>query len=381
MQRRIYQEAHQAVQELAREFLHREVIPQLPQFQKQHGFSREFWRAAGATGLLGLRIPAEYGGAGATDPLLSIALSEELARVSPAISSCVGVHAAICAHYLVAHGSDQQRESWLPKIASGELLCALAMTEPGGGSDLAALRTTATVAGDDWLLNGSKIFITNGGSADLILVAASTDPALGARGITLFGVLAESAGFRRGRILDKVGQDEADTAELFFDNVRVPDSQRLGEVNTGFAMLMQHLVAERMGAAVANTAHADQILKETLDYVKKREAFGQPIGSFQHNKFRLAEMFTRISVTQAFVDRCLEEYAVGELSAVDAAKAKWWSAEVQNDVIDDCVQLHGGYGYMNEYRVARAWRDARVTKIWAGSKESMKEIIGRDLGL
>ncbi|MGL5828909.1 MAG: acyl-CoA dehydrogenase family protein, partial [Angustibacter sp.] len=225
------------------------------------------------------------------------------------------------------------------------------------------------------------IFITNGGSADLILLAASTDPALGARGITLFGVLADAPGFERVRLLDKVGQDEADTAELSFAGVRVPDAHRLGEVNAGFGILMQHLVAERMGAAAANIAHVDQILRETVDYVKQREAFGQPIGSFQHNKFRLAESATKVSVTQAFVDQCLEFYATGELSAADAAKAKWWSAQVQNEVIDDCVQLHGGYGYLNEYRVARAWRDARVTKIWAGSNEIMKEIIGRDLGL
>jgi long-chain-acyl-CoA dehydrogenase len=255
------------------------------------------------------------------------------------------------------------------------------MTEPSGGSDLAALRTTAVRDGDDWVLNGSKTFITNGYSADLVVVAARTSPEKRAKGITLFGVETGMAGFERGRKLDKVGQEESDTAELFFTNVRVPDANRIGEVDRGFIAMMERLPQERIGAAVANTAHAKQILVETIAYAKERTAFGQPIGAFQHNKFLIAELQTKLEVTQAYVDDCIEAHTEGRLSAVDAAKAKWWSAEVQNDVLDACVQLHGGYGYMNEYRVARAWRDARVTKIWAGSNEIMKELIGRDLGL
>jgi long-chain-acyl-CoA dehydrogenase len=255
------------------------------------------------------------------------------------------------------------------------------MTEPSGGSDLAALKTTAVQDGDDWILNGSKTFITNGYSADLVVVAARTSPEKKAKGITLFGVETGMPGFTRGRKLDKVGQTESDTAELFFDDVRVPDGNVIGEVDRGFIAMMERLPQERLGAAVSNLAHARQILDETLDYVRERTAFGQSVGSFQHNKFLLAELVTQVEVAQAYVDDAVLAHTDRELTAVDAAKAKWWSAQVQNDVLDACVQLHGGYGYMNEYRVARAWRDARVTKIWAGSNEIMKELIGRDLGL
>jgi alkylation response protein AidB-like acyl-CoA dehydrogenase len=266
-------------------------------------------------------------------------------------------------------------------MANGDLICAIAMTEPSGGSDLAALKTTAVRDGDDWILNGSKTFITNGYQADLVIVAARTDPSKGAKGITLFMVEAGMEGFSRGRKLDKVGQEESDTAELFFDNVRLPDANRLGEEGRGFIAMMQRLPQERVGAAVANTSHAFQILRETIEYTKERKAFGQAVGSFQHNKFKIAELQTKLEVTQAYVDDCIAAHAEGKLTPVDAAKAKWWSAQVQNDVLDDCVQLYGGYGFMNEYRVARAWRDARVSKIWAGSNEIMKELIGRDLGL
>jgi long-chain-acyl-CoA dehydrogenase len=231
------------------------------------------------------------------------------------------------------------------------------------------------------VLNGSKTFITNGDTADMVLVAARTAPELGSKGITLFGVETNLAGFTRGRKLDKVGQPEADTAELFFENVPLSDADIIGELNQGFIHMMRALAQERVGSAVANVAHAKAILEETLQYTKDRQAFGQPIGSFQHNKFLLAELFTAIEVAEAYVDKCVAAHANADLKAVDAAKAKWWSAQVQNDVLDHCVQIYGGYGFMNEYRVARAWRDARVTKIWAGSNEIMKEIIGRNLGL
>jgi long-chain-acyl-CoA dehydrogenase len=255
------------------------------------------------------------------------------------------------------------------------------MTEPSGGSDLAGLKTTAVRDGGGWMLNGSKTFITNGYSADLVVVAARTTPGGGARGITLFGVEAQTPGFSRGRKLDKVGQAESDTAELFFDDMYLDDSAVIGEVDRGFIHMMERLPQERLGCAVSNVAHAHQILDETIEYVKNRRAFGQPVGSFQYNKFVIAEMVTKVDAAQAFLDHAVIAHVEGKLSAVDAAKVKWWSAEIQNNVIDQCVQLHGGYGYMNEYRVARAWRDARVTKIWAGSNEIMKEIIGRDLGL
>jgi alkylation response protein AidB-like acyl-CoA dehydrogenase len=266
-------------------------------------------------------------------------------------------------------------------VASGELRLAIGMTEPSGGFDLAALRTTAVRDGDAWVINGSKTFITNGFSADLVLTAVRTSPEKKARGITLFAIPSDAQGFSRGRKLDKVGQDESDTAELFFENVRLGDDHVVGQVDEGFIHMMQKLPQERLGCAVGNIAHAKQILVETLQYTKDRQAFGQSIGSFQHSKFLLAELFTQIEVSEAFVDRCILAHNAGELTPVDAAKAKWWSSQIQNEVLDHCVQLHGGYGFMNEYRVARAWRDARVTKIWAGSNEIMKELIGRELGL
>ncbi|MGN6301003.1 MAG: acyl-CoA dehydrogenase family protein [Angustibacter sp.] len=381
MRRTLFGPEHEALRATAREFLQRHVVPHMDEFIENRGLPREFWLEAGKQGLLGLHVPDEWGGGGSEDYLFGVVVAEEISRVSASISSCVGIHSSVCAPYLVELTTDEQKERWLPRFCTGELLTAIAMTEPSGGSDLAALKTTAVRDGDDWILNGSKTFITNGYSADLVIVAARTDPSKGAKGITLFGVESGMEGFTRGRKLDKVGQTESDTAELFFDNVRVPDALRIGPEGMGFIAMMERLVQERVGAAIANTAHASQILDETIEYVKQRQAFGQPVGSFQHNKFKVAELKTQIDVTQAFVDQCVLAHAAGELSAADAAKAKWWSAQVQNDVLDECVQLHGGYGYMNEYRVARAWRDARVTKIWAGSNEIMKELIGRDLGL
>jgi alkylation response protein AidB-like acyl-CoA dehydrogenase len=293
----------------------------------------------------------------------------------------LGIHTNCVAPYLVDLGTEEQKQRWLPPFCTGELITALAMTEASGGSDLAALKSRAVRDGDDWILNGSKTFITNGASADLVLVAARTTPEKGAKGISLFAVEAGMPGFERGRKLDKVGQPEADTSELFFDDVRVPGDNVVGQVDQGFVYMMQRLVSERIGSAVNNIAHARQILDETLDYVKERKAFGTPIGSFQANKFTLAELQTLVDVTSTFVDHCVLEAVQGTLTAVDAAKAKWWSAQAQSDILDACVQLWGGYGYMNEYRVARAWADARVAKIWAGSNEIMKELIGRDLGL
>jgi long-chain-acyl-CoA dehydrogenase len=254
------------------------------------------------------------------------------------------------------------------------------MTEPGGGSDLAALRTTAVRDGDAWVINGSKTFITNGYSADLIVTAVRTNPEKGAKGISLFAIEASDPGFSRGRKLDKVGQAESDTAELFFEDLRLGDDRLLGEVDMGFIYMMQRLPQERICNAVSNVAHAKQILLETIQYAHDRKAFGQAIGSLQHNKFLLAELVTQIEVAEAYIDQSVLAHTTGEATAIDAAKAKWWSSQVQNEVLDHCVQIHGGYGFMNEYRVARAWRDARVTKIWAGSNEIMKELIGRDLG-
>jgi alkylation response protein AidB-like acyl-CoA dehydrogenase len=384
MKRSIYDEDHEAFRASVREFLERSVTPHVEQHAADKSLPRDFWLEAGRQGFLGLEVPEEYGGAKdmqGGDYRFNAVLMEELSFVNAALSSCVGIHADIVAPYLVELTTEEQRKRWLPGVASGETLCAIGMTEPSGGSDLAALRTTAVRDGDHWVVNGSKTFITNGYSADLVVTAVRTSPEKKARGITLFGIETTAEGFSRGRKLDKVGQDESDTAELFFEDVRVTDADIVGELDQGFIHMMQNLPQERLGCAISNLAHAKQILVETLQYVKDRKAFGQGIGSFQHNKFLVAELFTQVDVTQAYVDQCVVAHSAGELTPVDAAKAKWWTSQVQNDILDHCVQLHGGYGFMNEYRVARAWRDARVSKIWAGSNEIMKELIGRDLGL
>ena len=384
MPRHIYDEDHEAFRATVREFVERTLKPRAEEMVREKSIARDIWQAAGKQGLFGFGIPEEYGGAGSDDYRFNAVAAEEVAAFSAAVSSCFGIHSDVNPPYIVDLGTDEQKQRWLPGMASGELISAIAMTEPSGGSDLAALKTTAVRAGDDsgdWIVNGSKTFITNGYSADLVIVATRTDPTKGAKGITLFVIEDGTPGFSRGRKLDKVGQDESDTAELFFENVRVSDANRLGDEGMGFIAMMQRLPQERIGGAVSNTANAAQILQETIEYARERKAFGQPIGTFQHNKFKLAELVTKVEVTQAYVDDCVIAHSNGELTAVDAAKAKWWSAQVQNEVLDECVQLYGGYGYMNEYRVARAWRDARVTKIWAGSNEIMKELICRDLGL
>ena len=381
MRRTIFHEDHDAFRESCRTFVDRTLRPHQEKHIANHELGREVWLELGRKGLLGLNVPEEYGGSGVDDVRFSLILAEELSRLAFAYSACVGIHTNCIAPYLVDLGTEEQKQRWLPKFCTGELITALAMTESSGGSDLAALKSRAVPDGTDWILSGSKTFITNGASADLVLVAARTSPDKGAKGITLFAVEADMAGFERGRKLDKVGQPEADTSELFLDDVRVPAANVIGEIDQGFGYMMHRLVAERIGSAVNNIAHARQILEETLDYVKERKAFGTAIGSFQANKFTLAELQTLAEVTQAFVDQCVLEAVHGRLTAVDAAKAKWWSAQAQNDILDACVQLWGGYGYMNEFRVARAWADARVAKIWAGSNEIMKELIGRDLGL
>ena len=380
MPRNVYTEDHESFRQSCREFVQRTLAPRAEQMLEVKSIDRDIWLEAGKQGLLGLDIPEEFGGAGAEDYRYNAILGEEISRFNAAVSSCFGIHSDVCPPYIVDLGTEEQTQRWLPGMASGEKICAIAMTEPGGGSDLAALRTTAVRDGDEWVINGSKTFITNGYQADYVITAVRTDPEKGAKGITLFMSETGREGFTRGRKLDKVGQEESDTAELFFENVRVSDEQRIGPEGMGFIAMMQRLPQERVGAAVSNIAHAKGILEETIQYAKDRKAFGQPIGAFQHNKFKMAELVTAIEVAEAYVDDCVAAHAEGQLSAVDAAKAKWWSAQVQNDVLDECVQLHGGYGFMNEYRVARAWRDARVTKIWAGSNEIMKELIGRDLG-
>ena len=384
MPRNIYDEDHEAFRSSVKEFVDRTLVPRAESMIAEHSIPREVWLEAGKQGFFGLTIPEEFGGAGIDDYRFNAVLAEELAKFNVAVSSCFGIHADITAPYIVALGTEEQKQRWLPQVATGEKILSIGMTEPNGGSDLAALKSTAVKADDgsgDWIINGSKTFITNGHQCDLAVVAIRTDPSKGAKGISLFVLEKEDEGFTKGKPLDKVGQPESDTSELFFDNVRVPADRLLGPEGMGFISMMQKLPQERLGNAVGCVAHAQQILEETIEYTKERKAFGQPIGSFQHNKFKIAELVTSLEVAQAYVDDCVAAHAEGKLSAVDAAKAKWWAAETQSKVLDECVQLHGGYGYMNEYRVARAWRDARINKIWAGTNEIMKELIGRDLGL
>jgi long-chain-acyl-CoA dehydrogenase len=381
VQRTLFDADHHAFRESAREFVDRTLRPNYEKYVEQRFIDRDAWLEAGRQGLLGLEVPEEYGGSGAGDYRFNAVFGEELCKLSAGVASCIGIHGDVVAPYLVDLCTEEQKQRWLPRFCSGEMTTGIGMTEPSGGSDLAALRSVAVKDGSDWILNGSKTFITNGYSADMIIVAARTSPDKGAKGITLFAVETGMKGFERGRKLDKVGQPESDTAELFFSDVRLSAEQVIGEVDRGFIYMMERLPQERIGGAISNLAHAAQILLETIEYTKERKAFGQSIGSFQANKFLLAELVTKVDVTQAFLDQCTLAHTRGELTAVDAAKAKYWSADVQNEVLDACVQLHGGYGYMTEYRVARAWMDARVTKIWAGSNEIMKELIGRDLGL
>jgi alkylation response protein AidB-like acyl-CoA dehydrogenase len=381
MKRTIFNEDHNAFRKSSRAFVERTLEPGYASFVDNKEISREVWIEAGRNDLLGLDVPEEFGGVDAGDYRFNAVLGEELAHASMAFNSCFQMHFDVTLPYIVKYGTTEQKQRWLPGACSGEILTTVAMTEPSGGSDLAALRTNAVQSGTDWIINGSKTFITNGYTADLVIVAVKTSPDKGAKGITLFAVEEGMPGFERGRKLDKVGQPEANTAELFFQDVRVPAENVIGEVDRGFIQMMEQLPQERIGAAVGNLAHVAAILDETLEYAKERQAFGQSIGSFQHNKFLLAELYTKIDVSQVYVDACVLAHSEGELSAVDAAKVKYWTADVQNDVLDACVQLYGGYGYMREYRVAQAWMDARVTKIWGGTNEIMKEIIGRDLGL
>jgi long-chain-acyl-CoA dehydrogenase len=381
LQRTLFEPDHDLFRESVRAFVVKEVLPRREQHRADRVIDRETWRKAGELGFLGLGVPAEYGGSDIDDFRFNAVLNEELSRIGVAYASSFGIQVDIIAPYLLRLTTEEQKQRWLPGFCSGDIVTAIGMTEPEAGSDLGALKTTAVRNGSGWILNGSKTFITNGGNADLIVVAARTGGGPKVRGITLFGVEAEMDGFSRGRVLEKVGQHEADTAELFFEDLHVPDELVIGELDGGFKHMMEHLAQERMGAAITNIAHARAAFDITLQYVQDRNAFGRPIGTFQHSRFLLADLATRLDVTQAYVDQCTLAHSTGELSPVDAAKAKWWTSDVQGQVVDACVQLHGGYGYMEEYEVAHQWMDARVTRIWAGSNEIMKEIIGRDLGL
>ncbi|KAB2341330.1 acyl-CoA dehydrogenase family protein [Actinomadura rudentiformis] len=380
MAREIFTEEHEAFRDMVRSFIAKEIAPYHAQWEKDEIVSRDVWLAAGRQGLLGIEMPEEYGGGGNDDYRYYTIFNEELARAM-ATGPGFAVHNDVVGGYLVQLLNDEQKARWLPGYCSGELITAIAMTEPAAGSDLQGMKTTAVKDGDDYILNGSKTFITNGILSDLVIVAAKTDPDAGARGVSLLMVERGMEGFERGRNLDKVGMHAQDTAELFFDNVRIPAKNLLGEEGMGFIYLMQNLARERLCIAVSAVSGAEQAFETTLEYCKTREAFGRAIGKFQHNRFTLAEMKTEITVSRAFVDQCIAKEVKGELSAEEASMAKYWTTEMLKTVVDRCVQLHGGYGYMNEYPIAKAYQDVRIQTIFGGTTEIMKEIIGRSLGV
>ncbi|MGH3271092.1 MAG: acyl-CoA dehydrogenase family protein [Trebonia sp.] len=380
MRRDIYTEEHEAFRDLVREFIKREVTPYHAQWERDKVVSREVWLAAGRAGLLGIDIDEKFGGGGNTDYRYYAIMDEEFARAG-ATGLGFFVHNDMIGRYLDRLCTPEQRGRWLPGYCSGELIAAIAMTEPGAGSDLQGIRTTAVRDGDHYVLNGQKTFISNGQLCDLVIVVARTDPAAGHHGISLLVVEAGLPGFTRGRNLDKVGMHAQDTSELFFTDVRVPAANLLGTEGGGFVALMDNLPRERVTIGVFALAVAEQAFEDTLAYAKERTAFGQPIGSFQHSKFVLAEMATELAVARAFTDRAIMAHCDGMLSTQEASMVKWWNTELCNRVTDRCVQLHGGYGYMSEYPVARAWADSRVQSIFGGTTEIMKEIIGRGLGL
>jgi long-chain-acyl-CoA dehydrogenase len=377
MKRRLYDPTHLAFAESVSVFLEREVTPRYEKWEAAGIVDRDVWPAAGRAGLLGLSVPEQYGGGGNTDYRFNVVLLE---AIEPTPGLAIGLHNEVIGPYLTELTTPEQKERWLPGFCSGELISAIAMTEPGAGSDLAGMATTAVRDGSDWILNGSKTFISNGILADIVVVAAKTDPSAGARGISLFVVERGMAGFERGRNLDKIGLHAQDTAELYFSDVRVPGSNLLGELGRGFFHLVANLPQERLVIALGAIARAERIFAQTCDYARSRTAFGKPIGNFQHSRFTIAEIATELEVARTYLDRCVLEHDARELTAADAAKAKWWCTELASRALDRCLQLHGGYGYMNEYAVARAWRDARVGTIYGGTTEIMKEIIGRDLG-
>ncbi|WP_371780961.1 acyl-CoA dehydrogenase family protein [Streptosporangium subroseum] len=380
MQRDLFEEEHQLFRETVREFLAREVAPHHDQWEKDGIVPREVWKKAGELGMFGFGVPEEFGGAGITDFRYNTVIDEEVMGIG-ATGLGFSLHNDIMAPYFVDLTNDEQKARWLPGFASGELITAVAMTEPGAGSDLQGIRTTAVREGDHYVVNGQKTFITNGINSDLVVVVAKTDPTAGARGTSLLVVERGMEGFGRGRNLDKVGMHAQDTAELFFENVRVPAANLLGDQEgQGFFQLMRNLPQERLSIAVMAVAVAETVLRATIEYCKSRKAFGSNIGNFQNTRFVLAELDTEVEIARHYVDKCVLALNAGELSAVDAAKAKWWTTELQTKTVDRCLQLHGGYGYMMEYPVAKAWVDSRVQTIYGGTTEIMKEIIGRSFG-
>jgi alkylation response protein AidB-like acyl-CoA dehydrogenase len=380
MRHSLYEAEHDEFRDMVRGWAVKVVAPFHAQWEKDGIVPRDVWLSGGKQGLLGFDMEEKYGGGGVTDFRYHAVLDEEMVRIG-ASGVGFGLHNDVIAPYLRDLATEEQKQRWLPGFCSGELITAIAMTEPGTGSDLQGIQTTARKDGDGWVLNGSKTFITNGINSDLVIVVAKTDPGAGAKGISLLVVERDMPGFSRGRNLEKIGLKAQDTAELFFDDVRVPAENLLGVENRGFLHLMENLPQERLSIAVGAVAAMERVLALTREYVTGRKAFGRPISSFQNTRFVLAELQTEATIARTFVDECIRQLNSGELTAEDAAMAKWWTTELQNKVADRCLQLHGGYGYMDEYPVSKAWRDSRVQSIYGGTNEIMKEIIGRSMGL
>ncbi len=382
MERTLFEPEHDALRASFRSWVEKEVVPQKDRWDEAGIVPRSVFSEAGRHGFLGMAIPEEFGGGGVDDFRYNLVIGEELQAVGAGAAGLgLTLHNDICLPYYLRYCSEEQKRRWLPGIASGELITAIAMTEPGMGSDLASMSTTARRDGDCYVVNGSKTFITNGINSDLVIVAVKTDPAERHKGMSLLVLERGMEGFERGRNLEKIGQHAQDTAELFFHEVQVPVANLLGEEGSGFAQLVANLPQERLSIAASAVAAARSALEMTLDYVRGRTAFGQPIGSFQNSRFVLAELATEIEIGQSFVDRCVTGLNAGTLTAEDAAMAKWWCTELQKKAVDRCLQLFGGYGYMLEYPIARAYLDARITTIYGGTTEIMKEIVGRSLGL
>ena len=376
----ILEQEHEDFRAIARAFFDKEVVPFHEQWERDGIVEREVWRKAGERGLLCFDVAEEYGGAGIGDFRYNMVLAEESARAG-ASGPGFALHSDIVVPYISALGTDEQKQRWLPGCVSGDLVTAIAMTEPGAGSDLQGIRTTAVDAGDHYLLNGSKTFISNGIMADLVVVVCRTDPEAGHQGISLLVVERGMEGFERGRNLDKMGLHAQDTAELSFTDVRVPKDNLLGAEGTGFVSLMENLPRERISIACMAVAAIEHVFDLCLAYVKERHAFGKPIGKFQHNRFVLAEMATEAHIARVFINDCVLRLNAGEADTALASMAKWWTTELQKRVVDTGVQLHGGYGYMNEYPISKAYTDSRIQTIYGGTTEIQKEIIGRMLGL
>ena len=382
MHRDLFEAEHEDLRASFRSWLEKEVVPHDEEWEEAGIVPREVFADAGRHGFLAFEVPEELGGGGVTDFRFNAVIVEEVERAGTG-GAMLGItlHNDICLPYFMRYCTDEQRARWLPGIASGELITAIAMTEPGIGSDLASMTTTAIRDGDHYVVNGSKTFITNGINADLVITAVKTDPSQRHKGMSLVVLERGMDGFERGRNLDKIGQHAQDTAELFFSDVAVPVTNRLGEEGQGFYQLTANLPQERLSIAVAAVSAARTALGWTLEYVKGRTAFGQPVGSFQNSRFVLAEIATEVQIAETFIDRCILALNAGDLTAEEAAMAKWWCTELQKRVVDRCLQLFGGYGYMREYPIAKAYTNARITTIYGGTTEIMKEIIGRSLGL